>query len=30
MERSGLAWDVVHVSHERELAKLAAADRTAG
>jgi stearoyl-CoA desaturase (Delta-9 desaturase) len=30
MERSGLAWDVVHVSHERELAKLAAAERTPG
>jgi stearoyl-CoA desaturase (Delta-9 desaturase) len=28
MERSGLAWDVIHVSHERELAKLSAADRT--
>jgi stearoyl-CoA desaturase (delta-9 desaturase) len=30
MERTGLAWDVVRVSHERELAKIAAAERTPG
>jgi stearoyl-CoA desaturase (Delta-9 desaturase) len=30
MERSGLAWDVIHVSHERELAKPAAGDRIPG
>jgi stearoyl-CoA desaturase (Delta-9 desaturase) len=28
MERSGLAWDVIHVSRERELAKLSAGERT--
>jgi stearoyl-CoA desaturase (delta-9 desaturase) len=30
MERSGLAWDVIHVSHERELAKPTAGDRIPG
>jgi stearoyl-CoA desaturase (delta-9 desaturase) len=30
LERSGLVWDVIRVSHERELAKTAAGDRALG